>query len=510
MKKLIPFLVLLLIITNSAFSQNIVEYDFKTKSLDTIKPVKIGENCVFKVKNINKFIYEVKIKSSQSEFNSKPPAILSGMLKIETPEKNTIESEIKKVNDQVYADTIINKLIDCKNRIDELSKEIDSLNKYSTSNKDTIIIRQKEKEKESIEKIKISIERDTIYVNVNYYYKKLATMQSKAIKISSLFDKLEKVKEIKNKIVRISATDGMNYDTVKSKIDILYKEYPYIKNPEDLLSEFYKVYKQLVLVDIKYQNDKKFKRINLSDSIKISNSIERLTEEMDNLYNKVCNYNYSLLFQEIDLWCIELVNENNYFVASDPIQAKGDIINYNLIINPKESSNPVFVSEKRDFNVEVPIYGGIKIDFSTGFFVTNNLYNRKYSLSNYLADSSMKIISQDKNNSLAQFSVGALMHISPRCTGYIKPGFAFGLGFNSADLTKAQVYIGASAIFGLREQFIFSAGLSLANVDYLKGKYSLGTPTINLNNDTPLTEKVIKAGWFISFSYNLTSKKKEQ
>jgi len=500
--------VLLLIITNSAFSQNSVEYDFKTKSLDTIKSVRIGENCVFKVNNINKFIYEVKIKSSQSEFCSKPPAILSGMLKIETPEKNTIESEIKKVNDQVYADTIINKLIDCKNRIDELSKEIDSLNKDSTNNKDTIIIRQKEKE--SIEKIKSSIERDTIYVNVNYYYKKLAFMQSKSIKISSLFDKLEKVKEIKNKLIRISVIDGMNYDTVKSKIDILYKEYPYIKNPEDLLSEFYKVYKQLVVVNRKYEDDRSYKKINLSDSIKISNSIERLSEEIDNLYNKVAAYNYSLLFQEIDLWCNELVNSNNYFVASDPIQASGDIINYNLIINPKESSNPVFVSEKRDFNVEVPIYGGMKIDFSTGFFVTNNLYNRTYSISNYLADSSMKVISQDKNNSLAQFSVGALMHISPRCKGYIKPGFAFGLGLNSADLTKVQVYIGASAIFGLKEQFIISAGLSLANVDYLKGKYSLGTPTINLNDDTPLTEKVIRAGWFISFTYNLTSKKKEQ
>lgn len=225
------------------------------------------------------------------------------------------------------------------------------------------------------------------------------------------------------------------------------------------------------------------------------------------LNEKFLKTNYDKLFEDINHLYIKLKDENNYFISSDPVQAKADFINYQIIISPKEGIDSSFVSENRNFNIEVPVYGGVKIDFSTGFFITNNLYDRKYSLGSFSSDSNMSIISEDRNNSIAQFSLGALVHVSKRCNGSFKPGLTFGLGLNSTDLTNLQAFFGLSAIFGLREQFIFSAGLSLANVDYLKGKYSLGTPTKNLNDDTPLTEKVIKAGLFISFSYNLTSKK---
>lgn len=134
MKKLIPFLVLLLIIPYSAFSQNIVEYDFKTKSLDTIKPIKFGENCVFKVKNINKFIYEVKIKSSQFEFNSEPPDIFSNMLNIEKHETNIVESAVDGVGDKMKNSSISS---DLKNLYSMNQVLYDSIDELKLENKES-------------------------------------------------------------------------------------------------------------------------------------------------------------------------------------------------------------------------------------------------------------------------------------------------------------------------------------------------------------------------------------
>lgn len=512
MKKLVAFLVLLLIITNSAFSQNTVEYDFKTKSLDTIKPVKIGENCVFKVNNINKFIYEVKIKSSQSEFNSKPPAILANMLKIEKQETNNVQSAVDGVGEQMKNSSLSSIIKNLYSTNQALYDSIDELNSENNVNSKNLIDTLKAKiiyNDSLINNQKKLIGNDSIIENINkLIFKRLTTIQSKGKILSKSFYRLEETKDIKNKLIRISLTDGIKYDEVKEKVDDLSKEYPNLLELNSLLKAFEENYDILKRVSEVY----KLEIINKSNGQGIDDntfaSVEALLKEADKLNYIVSQFGYNALFQEINKLYTELKNENNYFVASDPVQAKVDIINYNLIIHPREGKDPIFVSEKRDFNVEVPIYGGVKIDFSTGFFVTNNLYDRKYNISRTI-DTSMSIISQDKNNCLAQFSVGALMHISPRCTGYIKPAFAFGLGLNSEDLTKAQVYIGASAIFGSNEQFIFSAGLSLANVDYLKGKYSINTPIINSNIESELTEKAIRAGLFISFSYNLTKKTKQ-
>ncbi|MEO7991200.1 MAG: hypothetical protein ABI663_16740, partial [Chryseolinea sp.] len=184
-------------------------------------------------------------------------------------------------------------------------------------------------------------------------------------------------------------------------------------------------------------------------------------------------------------------------------------INYNVKITPRKGIETLTALENRNFNIEVPINGGVKIDFSTGLFVTTNLHDRKYSKTIISSDTSKSTITENKNNSIAQLSLGALMHVSPRLSGNFKPGFTFGLGLNSTDLSNAQVFAGASAMFGSTERFIVSSGISLADVDYLSGKYSLNTPIENSMIDSALTEKSVRAGWFISFTYNLTNKKKE-
>jgi hypothetical protein len=86
-----------LLVSMNVFGQNKVVYDFITKEPPIITPADLGTNSVFRINNINKFLYEVKIESSQSEFNSTPPAIFSTIFNFEKKEESTVKSEADKV-----------------------------------------------------------------------------------------------------------------------------------------------------------------------------------------------------------------------------------------------------------------------------------------------------------------------------------------------------------------------------------------------------------------------------
>src|SRR5690606_27509344 len=125
-------------------------------------------------------------------------------------------------------------------------------------------------------------------------------------------------------------------------------------------------------------------------------------------------------------------------VVSDPVQADKDVINFDIKITPRKDLSNVTNLENRLFSTTVPIKGGVKIDFSTGLFITTGLHDRRYSLNQSSTDSLSSTISENKNNNVAQISLGALMHISPRTTKYFKPGFSFGFGLNSTDISNAN------------------------------------------------------------------------
>jgi hypothetical protein len=341
------------------------------------------------------------------------------------------------------------------------------------------------------------------------YSKVIKELYSQSLKIQTSYELLEEAKVVKNRFVLISMTDGLNFNESTKLTNDLVTKYPFINNPEKLLSSFNKSYKQFKSSYELYLVNDVVKQRFSDDDIKIKRSVSSLLSEIETLKSNIDKYNYSELFQNINVLFTELNNENNFFVTSDPVQAEKDVINFDIKITPRKNIKSSSVLETRDFSTSVPIKGGIKIDFSTGLFVTTGLYDRSYSTTTSTSDSTKSSISENKNNSLAQLSLGALMHISPRWTSSFKPSFSWGLGLNSSDLTNANLFIGASAMFGNNDRFIVSTGVSLANVDYLKGKYSLNTEISTEDIDDDLTAKAARAGWFISFTYNLTNKKKE-
>jgi hypothetical protein len=77
MKKILILTVLMIIGYQNISAQSKVEYNFETKEPPTVTPATLGQLTVFKINNINKFLYDVKIEAKQTEYNSEPPAVFT-------------------------------------------------------------------------------------------------------------------------------------------------------------------------------------------------------------------------------------------------------------------------------------------------------------------------------------------------------------------------------------------------------------------------------------------------
>jgi hypothetical protein len=524
MKKIGLFIVCFLTTFLKMNGQNVVCYDFKTKNPPKICRAILGQNVVYRIENISKFLYDVKIDSKQTEYTSETPNIFTQVFKIETKENSNVNKEANKIVDQqpntdkinsiknksiLESELFLNdkklevynkKLIDLnllpdsikskKTKVDKLNAEINNLSSAI------------EKQKKTIEEFKAII--------TDEYIKAMQELYLKALNLHKSFELLEEVKMFKNKIVAISVIDGLTYAETKEKVNELTIKYPFCNNTENLIPIFNQSYREFKSYYELYIENSAVKLKFNNDVDKIKANISYLLTEIESIKNIVDKYDYNELFQNTNSLLNELNNSNNFFICSDPIQANKDIITFDIKISPKKNINSLSQLENRSFTSTIPIYGGIKIDFSTGLFITTGLHNRKYFITKMPNDTSTSILSESKNNNLIQPSLGALMHISPRWTNdYFKPSISFGFGLNSTDITKSNIFLGLSAILGSQERFIISSGVSFSQVDYLKGEYPLDNPIKTSIINKELTEKSFRAGWFISFTYNLSNEKKE-
>ncbi|MHB9140334.1 MAG: hypothetical protein ACYC25_00475 [Paludibacter sp.] len=521
MKQMVIILGFLISTLHFAFGQSSVIYDFKSKNPPKVENATLGQNTVFKVENINRFLYEVIIESKQTEFHSEPPTVFNQVFKLEKKETSSVEKEANKVisdqsekdKEKIRTKSNTESFLELSElQLDVFNKTLISQKNLPDSIKDEGLIKELQanisKLTKDIEDQKKTIESLNAIIE-DGYLKVIQELYSKALSVHNSFELLEESKVLKNRLVGISLTDGLSYNEALEKTNELYVKFPFSNYPENLINSFDKTYKQfkstyeLYLVNLIVK--KKFN----DDESKVKSSVVALYNEIESLKSLSIKENYAEIFQNINTLYAELRNNNNFSVVSDPVQAEKDVINFEIKITPRKNISTSGNLESRQFTTSVPINGGVKIDFSTGLFITTGLHDRKYSINQTSNDTLKSIISEDTNNNLAQVSLGALMHISPRWSNNFKPGFTFGFGLSTTDISNADIFIGASGIFGTQERFIVSTGLSLAKVDYLKGNYKINTEYTTTFLDNSITEKALRAGWFISFTYNLTNLKKE-
>lgn len=150
------------------------------------------------------------------------------------------------------------------------------------------------------------------------------------------------------------------------------------------------------------------------------------------------------------------------------------------------------------------VYRKLKIDLSTGVLF-HNLQDKSYFFSDAGNDQS-SITKDDSKGKIRPLFPVVMTHMYWQSMGFVSGGASLGLGID--DSGKAGYYLAPSLIFGDRQRAILSFGGALRPTDVLKGKYEVGQtiPTGNLPEVTDLVESTYKLGWFVSITYNLTSK----
>jgi len=188
-----------------------------------------------------------------------------------------------------------------------------------------------------------------------------------------------------------------------------------------------------------------------------------------------------------------------------------DELVFNLNIKPKESaSGGLHLSDE---TIAIPIRGGWKIDFTTGFY-GSTISNQKYSLSNYEWEKPdttimMKEIIQDSDGK-ETIGITALMHVYQRL-GVINTGPTFGVGV-SLDLNYSLL-LGWSILLGQKNRVALSAGFNFSSVKELSKNYQEINGKLLLPNSSTEVNRhnTTKQGYFISltYSFGLSNKKQE-
>ncbi len=536
MKKIVLLSAISFFIASVSFSQKIITYDFKTKTI-TVDPEKVPPekfvleyNTTYglKITNIDTRLYsDFSITPDQRNF-FEPIVPASFKIPETAPIKDTIGTNLTA--------QIENKEQKITDGSSSTLKEIGVLGKKALGNGVmnimNVIKPDKSNEKEITNNIKSNLtkeEQDRLAKLIKQYeaeqkmQKKIADCKTLIEKltenvksVTGSFQEIENIKRLNNQLVSILNDYSLSPEMITEELASHEQNYKkFLEQKDRVLPEFNKNYKTFKDDYAAFSKDTNvISVLNADLEMRMSvnalvNSVESMKGSVDEL---VKNDGYSNLTESIQNMIIQLKNGVFTDISfPDPIKPTKDQmfinIEYNELKKGKNAGgNAVACKKTLTFDVK----GGVQIAFSTGLMVTTFLYDRKYSVyPSTQKDTS--IIKKDKNHNLFQPTIGALMHILFRTNHSVTGGFTWGIGANVSAISNLTIFVGLSMVLGREERFILSGGLAAAPVDYLKGKYSLDTPVKTSDIDqTSIVEKAFRPGIFVGFTYNLTSQKKEE
>jgi hypothetical protein len=139
--------------------------------------------------------------------------------------------------------------------------------------------------------------------------------------------------------------------------------------------------------------------------------------------------------------------------------------------------------------------GGIKLDVSSGFFVTS-LRDENFVLKS-TSDNTKQIIKE--NNGSIRTGIGLLAHLHFRSQSWSTFGVTGGFEINND--AKVGYLAGLSWFIGHDRKFVLSGGAVFGKVKRISEVYQVGDVVSSEINVVPTTE-IWKQGWFGSLTYN--------
>ena len=469
MKNLILTLSLLCI--TSSFSQDEITRVIDWQKLDEInkkeliKPVNKGNFAVFKIDNINKFLYQVTITGVNVKMETEMPNELKLLFRISDSQEKEITNNDK-----------------ASKAVDDSNKGLVMMEKLAESV--TIMVDKKTQPK--IDKINQDLkelikECDKYILELDQVKKELLKLKYEKIDLINLAKKDISFLDMKKAVDNLVKPSNpvATYNNMESKYTVVLKRYETAK--EDALSD------------------------------KMKNTIAEALKLIEDAYEEIESEEFMNLYRDVTYLETELTTPANFYIISPPVQSKDDLINFKVSATPITTNSLAPYNSKTEFSFDIPVKGGVKVDFSVGPTLSfgkgakDELY--------YLEESTTigkSYLRQRNNNNAGLPGLAVMMHVYNRGVKEAKIGglFGVGAGFQSIEDVDLSFYLGASVILGKMQKVMINTGVSFLKVDRLKEKEFVEgneytTQDFDLEN---VVEKVFKPSFFIGLSYSLAKR----
>lgn len=502
----------------------VIEYDFQTGKFPDGKRIKprVDVPVVFKIININRLAYTVKVTSKDSIIGFSDLSGLELLLK-KNEVKETAEN-IKKAepnsellnnnlpvnkNDFIYnetkkedklltskeAEVLVNKIND-KNLLflEQLNTKINELN---TSNKivNTKLIINFEKLEPILEKkfpyhFKAQNDLANLYLVILQKHDGILHLWNDFLQVNTL---------INNPLLT-------NKDLEKNN-DGITNVYNKFNENRNILNEF-----NLAVTSFQNQyktlkeNPEITNQTNYGGSIKLFNIVDHLNSNVEGIKKQIDTVKFDDLKQKIDqLNTLLISNEdkNSLFeYVSNPIQPNQDVAIFKVKVDKNDKNASLFYNE-RDFTYKAFTRHGIRFDLNLGVAGSFHKKNSTYEIK---ADSlGVNRITNTNSSGFSPSFVG-FFTTSYRSSTHWSYGLSAGVGISADDGTLAldNFFIGPSLIVGRYERVNLTAGVSLKNLPILNSNYKEKDIVSNTTSIEAVTTKSYQSGFFIALTYNLT------
>ena len=161
--------------------------------------------------------------------------------------------------------------------------------------------------------------------------------------------------------------------------------------------------------------------------------------------------------------------------------------------------------------IKIRSYGGVRIDFSSGFATTFGKIN---GIDYYMRrDTAQNVIGIDSSTQSRKFNITpiAMINLTFKTKSFISPGVSIGINPDFTNVTGSKLLIGGSLALAstndIANRVLLSGGIGIGYADQLLPKYQNLQDFSSLKSlsDDQLSNKTLQCGWFISATFNLAN-----
>jgi hypothetical protein len=238
--------------------------------------------------------------------------------------------------------------------------------------------------------------------------------------------------------------------------------------------------------------------------------VDEALELFETSYARIDEKDLMKLIDDVIALQNALATDFFFNVWGPPVQANDcDFIKYSIVVErDPESSRLLPAGSFQPIDVEIPVRGGWKADFSVGlnFAIGNGAKDAKYHFAD-VSGGEGKLEKSDNYNKVRP-GIATMMHTYPRTGKNYAVGFMMGVGagFKEENTLTASYYLGGSIVLGRNQRIIINTGVSCLAVDRLKSEYQENASYNMETNLAEITEKAIRPSFFIGISYNIVNR----